>query len=130
MHRVVASKEMFEEGGEQSVIQVIGGREAILTLVPIPDTADLSHVYTTHPGVSTQLGFSVGDSFGEVFEATPKHAFFEGISGEVVTEAPGIDNVRFRFSPEQGNPDGDGLPAYQKLKSWKLYSIEWSPAKG
>ena len=128
-HQVVADKETFEEGGEQPVIRVFSGGKPALTLVPVPDTADLNYVYTTHSGVSTQLGFAVGDRFGEMFEANPEHAYHEGISGEVITQAPGIENVSFRFWPEQGNPDGDELPAYEKLKTWKLQSIEWSPAK-
>lgn len=127
-YKVVTGTESFEEGGEQPVIHVIHEGAAILTLVPVLNEAKLGWLYTTSPSVATQLGFTPGDAFGEIFESIPPETYIEGISGEVLVAVPGMPCVTFRFEPhDPAQTDTTDLPPYQSLQNWILYSIEWTP---
>lgn len=127
---VAADTATFEEGGDQPVVVVRSGDEQLLTIAPVVDEAKLGHVYTFSPAVSTQLGFAPGDTFGSIFSKIPDDAFLEGLTGDAVTSAAGIENITFRFFPnDPASFTGNDLPPYDELKTWKLHAIEWRPIR-
>lgn len=130
-HRVVAATEFFEEGGEQSVVQVLDGDNLLLMVVPRLGTTAIRWIQTAHPAFKTRQGAHAGQRFGDLFESLPETALFEGMTGEVVVAAPDLPNVTLRFLPlDPASDQSSELPDYERLADWTLDRIEWmAPAE-